>query len=194
MEDHEHDDTKESQQWTTTDCANLINQQESLVDCVELVIEQLHKLTAHSYLAKAQAKHLKVTWSEHFVSIIIRRNVPRDDFEKVFVNFTHIFHEYVAKESVSRDTHDNKVVCKGRLEADTMWASLQKITMSHGSNSDLDSSNNSEQSWGDNGVVYGNYQPYANEPLAQRNCHDFSFPYAYENEGEDGTMLKIQIA
>ena len=59
MEDHEQDDMIEFQQWTTTDRSNLINQREYLVDYIELVIEQLQKLTAHSYLAKAQAKYLK---------------------------------------------------------------------------------------------------------------------------------------
>ena len=49
----------EFQQWTTTDRANLINRQESIIDYIDLIVAQMEKLTTHSYVAKAQAKFLK---------------------------------------------------------------------------------------------------------------------------------------
>ena len=42
-----------------TDRANLIQQKESQIDYVELVVSQIQKLMARSYISKAQAKYLK---------------------------------------------------------------------------------------------------------------------------------------
>ena len=47
-----------------TDRANLINHQESLLDYIKLVVSQLQKLTAHSYIAKSQTKYLELRKEE----------------------------------------------------------------------------------------------------------------------------------
>ncbi len=64
LEDYDEDDKIDFKQWTTTDRANLINHQESLLDYIELVVSQLQKLTAHSYIAKSQTKYLKLRKEE----------------------------------------------------------------------------------------------------------------------------------
>jgi len=58
-EEYEQDQPIEFWQWMATDHANLIQQKESQIDYVELVVSQMQKLTAHSYISKAQAKYLK---------------------------------------------------------------------------------------------------------------------------------------
>jgi len=47
-------------QWTTTDRAELITRTESVEDFVEILINHLNKLTVHSYVAHAQAKHYRI--------------------------------------------------------------------------------------------------------------------------------------
>jgi len=46
-------------QWTTTDCSTMVIQQESVEDYIDLIVRNLEKIIPHSYIAKAQAKHLK---------------------------------------------------------------------------------------------------------------------------------------
>jgi hypothetical protein len=57
--DYEEGDTIEFNQWVTTDRAELIFQSEKVPDYVNMVIEKLVKLTAHSYISKCQSKYLK---------------------------------------------------------------------------------------------------------------------------------------
>jgi hypothetical protein len=47
------------QQWTTVDCSELVQQILPVEDFVSLLVQKLNTLTAHSYIAKAQAKNLK---------------------------------------------------------------------------------------------------------------------------------------
>ena len=58
-EEYEQDQPIEFWQWMATDRANHIQQEESQIDYVGLVVSQMQKLTAHSYISKAQAKYLK---------------------------------------------------------------------------------------------------------------------------------------
>ena len=58
-EEYEQDQPIKFRQWMATDSANLILQKESQIDYVELVVSQMQKLTANSYISKAQAKYLK---------------------------------------------------------------------------------------------------------------------------------------
>ncbi len=64
--------------------------------------------------------------------------------------------------------------------------------MSNSSSSDLDNSDDSQQSSGDYGVVYGHYQPYANEPLARRNL-DGEERGRRRNEVEDADGLTPEV-
>ena len=45
-------------QWTTVDRSSLIHHDESVPAYIEMVVSQLQILTAHSYIAKSQAKYL----------------------------------------------------------------------------------------------------------------------------------------
>eukprot|EP00112_Aurelia_sp_Birch-Aquarium-sp1_P018720 Seg4505.3 transcript_id=Seg4505.3/GoldUCD/mRNA.D3Y31 product="hypothetical protein" protein_id=Seg4505.3/GoldUCD/D3Y31 len=49
----------EFQQWTTVDRSELVRQSLPVTEFVALVVEKLDNLTAHSYIAKSQAKYLK---------------------------------------------------------------------------------------------------------------------------------------
>ena len=55
----EEEDTIEFNQWITTDRSDLIIQLVSIPDYVNMVMEKLVKLTAHSYISKCQSKYLK---------------------------------------------------------------------------------------------------------------------------------------
>ena len=57
--DIDEDETIEFNQWVNTDRADLITQRVSVHEYVALVIEQLVKLTAHSYISKGQSRYLK---------------------------------------------------------------------------------------------------------------------------------------
>ena len=49
----------EFNQWTSTDRANLISCSENVPQFKNLVIQQLEKLTAHSFIAKCQSIYLR---------------------------------------------------------------------------------------------------------------------------------------
>ena len=53
------DDYIQFSQWTTTDRSILVQQQETVSEYIRLVVDQMNKLTAHSYIAKAQSQYLK---------------------------------------------------------------------------------------------------------------------------------------
>ncbi|XP_065669753.1 uncharacterized protein LOC136088824 [Hydra vulgaris] len=55
----EEEDTIEFNQWVTTDRSDLVIQLVSIPDYVNMVMEKLVKLTAHSYISKCQSKYLK---------------------------------------------------------------------------------------------------------------------------------------
>ena len=52
----DHDDVIEFSQWTSTDRSNLTHHTETVNEHVNIVIEQLHILTAHSYILKCQSR------------------------------------------------------------------------------------------------------------------------------------------
>jgi len=52
MGETEEDDIIEFSQWKTTDRLTLVQQQETIADYINLVMSQLQKLIAHSYIAK----------------------------------------------------------------------------------------------------------------------------------------------
>ena len=49
----------EFQQWTTVDRSELVRQSLPVTEFIALLLEKLNNLTAHSYIAKSQAKYLK---------------------------------------------------------------------------------------------------------------------------------------
>ena len=51
------DDVIEFSKWTTTDRSNLTHHTETVNEYVNIVIEQLHILTAYSYLSKCQSRY-----------------------------------------------------------------------------------------------------------------------------------------
>ena len=51
--------TIQFQQWTNVDRSELVQQIMPVDDFISLLVEKLNTLTAHSYIAKAQAKYLK---------------------------------------------------------------------------------------------------------------------------------------
>ena len=59
LKDLEDGDKITFSQWTTTDRSMLVEQSEPVNDYVELIEEQLQKLTVHSFTAKAQSRYLK---------------------------------------------------------------------------------------------------------------------------------------
>ena len=60
----DEDDVIEFSQWTTTDRSHLTHHTETVNEYVNIVIEQLHILTVHSYKSKCQLRHLKKLKSE----------------------------------------------------------------------------------------------------------------------------------
>ena len=59
LKDFDAEDTIEFCQWTTTDRSNLISCKETMNDYIDIIEEQLQKLTTHSYIAKSQSRYLK---------------------------------------------------------------------------------------------------------------------------------------
>ena len=57
--DYDHETVIEFNQWTSTDRANLISCSENVPQFKNLVIQQLEKLTAHSFIAKCQSNYLR---------------------------------------------------------------------------------------------------------------------------------------
>ena len=51
--------TIQFQQWTTVDRSELVEQILPVADFISILVEKLNTLTAHSYIAKSQAKYLK---------------------------------------------------------------------------------------------------------------------------------------
>ena len=64
-------DTIEFQQWTTTDRSTMVSQKEYVYDYVDIVEAQLQKLTAHSFIAKAQSRYLKSRKAEMGSSTVL---------------------------------------------------------------------------------------------------------------------------
>ena len=58
------DEVIEFSQWTTTDRPNLIHHTETVNEYVNIVLEQLHILTVHSYILKCQSTCLRKLKSE----------------------------------------------------------------------------------------------------------------------------------
>ena len=57
--DYDDETIIEYSQWTTTDRANLVSFRENVSEYVALIIQQLEKLTSHSFISKCQSKNLK---------------------------------------------------------------------------------------------------------------------------------------
>ena len=57
--DYDDETVIEFNQWTSTDRANLISRRENVPQFINLVIQQLEKLTAHSFIAKYQSNYLR---------------------------------------------------------------------------------------------------------------------------------------
>ena len=57
--DYDDETVIEFNQWTSTDRANLISCSENVPQFKNLVIQQLEKLTAHSFIAKCQSIYLR---------------------------------------------------------------------------------------------------------------------------------------
>ena len=57
--DYDDETVIEFYQWTSTDRANLIQCRENVPQFINLVIQQLEKLTTHSFIAKCQANYLR---------------------------------------------------------------------------------------------------------------------------------------
>ena len=57
--DYDDETVIEFNQWTSTDRANLISCSENVPQFKNLVIQQLEKLTAHSFIAKCQSNYLR---------------------------------------------------------------------------------------------------------------------------------------
>ena len=62
--DVDDNDVIEFSQWTTTDRSNLTHHTETVNAYVNIVIEQLHILTVHSYISKCSLRYLKKLKSE----------------------------------------------------------------------------------------------------------------------------------
>ena len=59
IRDFDDNDVIEFSQWTTTDRSNLTHHTETVNEYVNIVIEQIHILTVHSYILKCQSRYLK---------------------------------------------------------------------------------------------------------------------------------------
>ena len=57
--DYDDETVIEFNQWTSTDRANLISCRDNVPQFTNLVIQQLEKLTAHSFIAKCQSNYLR---------------------------------------------------------------------------------------------------------------------------------------
>ena len=58
QDDDDDDSSIDYKQWKTTDWSELVNLTETTTDFIDIIIKQLQKLTAHSYIAKCQAVYL----------------------------------------------------------------------------------------------------------------------------------------
>ena len=56
--DYDDETVREFNQWTSTDEANLISCHENVPQFINLVIQQLEKLIAHSFIAKCKSNYL----------------------------------------------------------------------------------------------------------------------------------------
>ena len=134
--------------------------------------------------------------------------MSQGDFKKFFLHFAHIYNknnvlnrllpsenltQSLGRESASRDIRDINLFAKVAEGERQHAGSKQKNVMALSSSSDFDISDDSEQSSGDYGVVYGNYQPYANEPLARRNPDDEERGRRRRNEVEDPDGLTPEV-
>ena len=59
IDDCDDETVIEFYQWSSTDRANLIQYRENVPQFINLVIQQLEKLTTHSFIAKCQANYLR---------------------------------------------------------------------------------------------------------------------------------------
>ena len=59
IDDEDDPCTIQFQQWTNVDRSEMVQQIMAVEDFISLLVEKLNTLTAHSYIAKAQAKYLK---------------------------------------------------------------------------------------------------------------------------------------
>jgi hypothetical protein len=74
-EDDENDPfTIQFQQWTNVDHSELVQQIRPVDDFISLVVEKLNNLTAHSYIAKSQARYLKKCKEELKENEVIAEN------------------------------------------------------------------------------------------------------------------------
>ena len=69
--DFDDNNVIEFSQWTTTDRSNLTHHTETVNEYVNIVIEQLHILTVHSYISKWQLRYLKKLKSETDSSTVL---------------------------------------------------------------------------------------------------------------------------
>ena len=56
---YDEETTIEFYQWTNTDRANLVTFKETVPQYISMIIEQLEKLSTHSYIAKSRSSYLK---------------------------------------------------------------------------------------------------------------------------------------
>ena len=86
------DDVIEFSQWTTTDQSNLTHHTETVNEYVNIVIEQLHILTAHSYISKSQSRYSKKLKSEIDNSTVLFLGDFAENYQFVIQDEVQGFH------------------------------------------------------------------------------------------------------
>jgi len=86
------DDIIEFSQWTTIGRLILVQQQETIPDYINLVVSQLQKLTAHSYIAKCQTLHLNKRKEEIDTSVALILGNFAENYKFVVQDEVKSFH------------------------------------------------------------------------------------------------------
>ena len=92
FDDFDDDDVIEFSQWTTTDRSILTHHTETVNEYVNIVIEQLHILTAHSYILKCQLRYLKKLKSEIDSSTVLVLGDFAENYQFVIQDEVQGFH------------------------------------------------------------------------------------------------------
>ena len=86
------DDVIEFFQWTTTYGSNLTHHTETVNEYVNIVIEQLHILTVHSYISKCSLRYLKKLKSEIDNSTVLLLGDFAENYQFVIQDEVQGFH------------------------------------------------------------------------------------------------------
>ena len=86
--DYDDETVIEFNQWTSTDRANLISRCENVPQFINLVIQQLKKLAAHSFIAKCKSNYLREC-KENLEVLEVQKEIMTD-FKLHFPYLSHV--------------------------------------------------------------------------------------------------------